>query len=125
MGGALILLAGGRLGASTGLDGTWSVLRYPLAYLMLMLMMSLIYYALPNRDQSRARRAITLGALAGTGIWFIATIGFRFYITHIKHYGHTYGFVGAVIVLLLWMYLTAYAVLIGGEVAAAIEERGG
>ena len=125
IGGALLLLAGGRLGAAAGLDGRWSVLRYPLVYVMLTLMLSLIYYALPDRDQSRARRAITLGALAGAGVWFVATIGFRFYITHIKHYGHTYGFVGAVIVLLLWLYLTAYAVLIGGEVAAAVEERRG
>jgi len=123
IGGALILLAGGRLGASAGLDGRWNVLRYPLVFVMLTLMLSLIYYALPNRDQSRSRRPITLGAVAGTAIWFLATIGFRFYITHIKHYGETYGFVGAVIVLLLWLYLTAYAVLIGGEVAAVLEER--
>jgi membrane protein len=123
IGGTLLLLAGSRLGASAGLDGRWSVLRYPLVYVMLTLMMSLMYYALPNRDQSHSRRAITLGALAGTGVWFLATIGFRFYITHIKHYGETYGFVGAVIVLLLWLYLTAYAVLIGGEVAAVLEER--
>ena len=91
---------------------------------MLTLLLSLIYYTLPNRDQSRSGRAITLGAVVGTAVWFVATIGFRFYISHFRNYGRTYGFVGAVIVLLLWLFLTAYAILFGGEVAAVAEARG-
>ena len=124
VGGALILLAGGKLHAASGLAGAWGLLRYPLVYAMLTLLLSLIYYTLPNLDQSRSGRAITLGAVVGTAVWFVATIGFRFYISHFRNYGRTYGFVGAVIVLLLWLFLTAYAILFGGEVAAVAEARG-
>jgi membrane protein len=123
VGGALILLAGGKLHAASGLAGAWRLLRYPLVYAMLALLLSLIYYTLPNRDQSRSGRAIALGAVVGTAVWFVATIGFRLYSSHFRNYGRTYGFVGAVIVLLLWLFLTAYAILIGGEVAAVAEAR--
>lgn len=123
IGGALFLLAGGRAGAAAGLGEASEVLRYPLAFVLLSLLMFLFYSVLPDRDQRRAGRPLAIGAVVGAAVWYAATIGFRLYITHFKDYDRAYGFVGAVIVLLLWLYLTAYAVLIGGEVAAVLEER--
>ena len=123
IGGALLLLAGGRAGAAAGVGEAAEVVRFPLAFVLLSIFMFLCYSVLPDRDQRRLGRPLAIGALVGAAVWYAATIGFRLYITHFKDYDRAYGFVGAVIVLLLWLYLTAYAVLFGGEVAAVLEQR--
>ena len=71
----------------------------------------------------RPSRLASSAALVGTAVWFLATMGFDQYISHVKDYGRLYGFVGAVIVLLLWLYLTAYAILFGAQVAAVLEQH--
>lgn len=121
--GAVVLLAGGWIRDAAGLGRSWSVLRYPLAFALLSGLMLLIYWVLPDRDQRRAASSVVAGALVGTVVWFLATMGFDQYISHVKDYGRLYGFVGAVIVLLLWLYLTAYAILFGAQVAAVLEQH--
>jgi membrane protein len=123
LGGAVILLAGGWIRDVAGLGRSWTVLRYPLAYALLSLLMLLVYWVLPDRDQRRATSSVVTGSLVGAAVWFLATVGFDQYITHVKDYGRLYGVVGAVIVLLLWLYLTAYAILFGGQVAAVLEQH--
>jgi membrane protein len=54
-------------------------------------------------------------------LWLIVSIGFRIYLHYFNHYGATYGSLGAVIILMLWFYLTGAAILTGGEVNAQIE----
>lgn len=119
------LVAGPELISLLRLGEVWGVLRWPLAFVMLTLMMWLIYYLLPNREQGRAWRATLIGALVGSGLWVIGTLGFRFYVASFGNYSRTYGFVGGIIVLLLWLYLTALAILFGGEVAATLEQKAG
>jgi membrane protein len=53
----------------------------------------------------------------------LATFGFRLYVSNFASYSKTYGFVGGIIVMLLWLYLTALTILFGGEVAATLEQR--
>ena len=55
----------------------------------------------------------------------LGTLGFRLYVANFASYSKTYGFVGGIIVLLLWLYLTAIAILFGGEVAATLEQKAG
>lgn len=119
------LVAGPELISLLRLDSSWHVLRWPLAFVMLTLMMWLIYYLLPNRDQGRAWRPTLIGAVTGSGLWVLGTLGFRLYVANFGSYSQTYGFVGGIIVLLLWLYLTAVAILFGGEVAATLEQKGG
>jgi membrane protein len=70
-----------------------------------------------------AARPTLIGALVGTGLWLLATLGFRVYVSQLGRYDQTYGFVGGIIILLLWLYLTALAILFGGEVAATLQQR--
>ncbi|HUF78307.1 MAG TPA: YhjD/YihY/BrkB family envelope integrity protein, partial [Thermoanaerobaculia bacterium] len=86
-------------------------------------LMWLIYFLLPDRDMRDAARPTLIGAVVGTGLWLLATLGFRVYVSQLGRYDQTYGVVGGIIVLLLWLYLTALAILFGGEVAATLQQR--
>ena len=119
------LVAGPELISLLHLEAFWHMLRWPLAFVMLTLMMWLIYYLLPNRDQGRSWRPTLIGALVGSGLWVLGTLGFRLYVANFASYSQTYGFVGGIIVLLLWLYVTAIAILFGGEVAATLEQKAG
>jgi membrane protein len=123
IGGSVALLAGPELLAFLGLGPTLELLRLPLAIAMLVLLMWLVYFLLPARDMRDAARPTLIGALVGTGLWLAATLGFRVYVSQFGRYDQTYGVVGGIIVLLLWLYLTALAILFGGEVAATLQQR--
>jgi membrane protein len=123
IGGSVALLAGPELLAFLGLGPTLELLRLPLAIVMLVLLMWLVYFLLPARDMRDAARPTLIGALVGTGLWLAATLGFRVYVSQFGRYDQTYGVVGGIIILLLWLYLTALAILFGGEVAATIQQQ--
>jgi membrane protein len=67
---------------------------------------------------------VAVGAVVGAALWVLGTLGFRLYVVTFASYSATYGFVGGIIVLLLWLYLTALVILFGGEVAATLEQVG-
>ncbi|MFN2384409.1 MAG: YihY/virulence factor BrkB family protein [Gemmatimonadota bacterium] len=121
-GGAAAILAGGSIISSLGLGAAWNVARWPVAFLLLVVLAGLLYVFLPNRTPRFAGRPLAIGALVGALLWVLVTSGFRLYVAHWGSYSQTYGFVGAIIVLLLWLYLTALALLFGGEVAASLEQ---
>ncbi|HEX2163738.1 MAG TPA: YihY/virulence factor BrkB family protein [Thermoanaerobaculia bacterium] len=123
-GAAASLLAGPALIELLRLPAVWYVLRWPLAFLALVLMLSLVYWVLPARDQSGRWRPVLIGAAVGAALWVLGTFGFRLYVASFARYSTTYGFVGGIIVLLLWLYVTALAILFGGEVAATLEQVG-
>jgi membrane protein len=114
----------GACQVAAGLEKALEVQRLPLANIMLTLLMWLVYFLLPARDMRDAARPTLIGAVVGTGLWLAATLGFRVYVSQLGRYDQTYGFVGGIILLLLWLYLTALAILFGGEVAATIQQRG-
>lgn len=120
--GTAALLAGPALVERFGLGAVWTVLRWPLVFAALTLMMGLIYRWLPNRTARGAGRPLLIGSLVGSGLWVLATFGFRLYVSNFASYSKTYGFIGGIIVLLLWLYLTALTILFGGEVAATLEQ---
>jgi membrane protein len=57
----------------------------------------------------------------GVGLWLLVSFGFRLYLSYFDRYSVTYGSLGAVIILLLWFYLTGAAILVGGKVNAVVE----
>lgn len=108
----------------------WMVLQYPIALGFVVAAMFLIYYVLPNIKQSK--KQILIGAVAATVLWVISSLVFRVYVTNFASYNKTYGTIGAVIVLLTWMYITMLVVLVCGELnselhagTGAIEPRKG
>ena len=122
-GAAVILLAGPEIGRFLGVRGFESLLRWPVTFVLAVGLMWLSYYWLPNHDQRRAKRRILVGAVVGTTLWGVATVLFRLYVANFGRFSLVYGFVGGIVVLLLWLYLTAMSILIGGEVSAALERR--
>lgn len=124
IGGALIVVAGPALIETMGMSPLATALRWPLAFLLVLALLWLIYYVLPNRDQARSKWLALFGAAVGALAWLAVTGLFRLYVANFASYGETYGFVGAVMVLMLWLYLSALAFLIGGETASTIEQIG-
>ncbi|PRB83892.1 YihY/virulence factor BrkB family protein [Pseudomonas sp. MYb185] len=111
------------LAAQIGLEQVlvviWAWLRWPVAILLLMLAVALIYYATPDVEQEF--RFITPGSVVAVIVWLVASIGFGIYVQNFANYNATYGSIGAIIVLLLYFYISAAVLLLGGELNAAIE----
>lgn len=83
-----------------------------------------LYQVAPNRERRPGWRWTSPGAIAGTVLWLVASAAFSFYVSNFGSYNETYGALGGVIVLLLWFWITALAVLLGGEINAALEAEG-
>jgi membrane protein len=123
MAAALIVLAGPEIARFLRIEELESGLRWPLTFGLAVCMMWLIYYWLPSHDQSRSKRWILTGALVGTVLWALATFSFRLFLANSGRFSAVYGFVGGMVALLIWLYLTALSILIGGELAALLELR--
>jgi len=95
-------------------------LRWPAAMLFVLLSYSLIFYAGPNLEEPRWR-LISPGSAFGAFLWLLASIGFRVYLHFFNSYGATYGSLGAVMILLFWLYVSGFSFMIGGEINAEIE----
>jgi membrane protein len=101
---------------------TWNILRWPVIVGLLILAMALLYYFAPDVEQKW--QWITPGSAVSVIGWLLTSLGFAFYVNNFGSYNATYGTIGAVIVLLTWMYLSGLFVLIGGEINAEIEHAG-
>jgi len=127
--GALILVvAGGRiaewLAAHYGLGPVfpigWKIIQWPVVLACMTFAFALIYYLAPDfREQ--AWQWLTPGAVIGVVLWLLVSLAFRIYLHYFNSYSATYGSLGAVIILMLWLYFTGAAVLIGGELNSEIE----
>ena len=105
-------------------DAVWSIGRWLLAAVLIMVVWSLLYTVLPNR---RVRmRLLSPGAMAGVAIWVGASLLFAFYVSNFGNYEATYGALGAVIIFLVWLWISNLALLAGAEanqVLAADRDR--
>ena len=95
-------------------------LQWPAAILFTVAQYSLIYYLGPNLKERRWHW-ITPGSAFGVLLWMAASAGFRVYLHYFDSYTATYGSLGALTIVLVWLYVTGFAFLVGGEVNAAIE----
>jgi membrane protein len=107
-------------GYSHAFELTVRVARWPLLALIVLLFLSLLYRYGPCR-RSAKWRWVTVGSIFATIMWLIASAGFSFYVSNFAHYDRTYGSLGAVIVLLFWLYISFYIVLLGAEINAELE----
>ena len=124
---ALVLISGrvvDWLGAELSLTpeivALWKALQWPAAVVFMILSYSLIYYFGPNL-KNRRWHWITPGSAFGALLWLAASLGLRAYLHFFNTYSATYGSLGAVMILLVWLYVTGLAFLIGGEINAEIE----
>jgi membrane protein len=100
-------------------EWTWKVLQWPLVFGLVSVGMALIYYFAPDVEQEWAW--LTPGSLLATTLWLLATLGLKYYVVNMGEYEETYGAIGAVMVLLLWFYVSGLVILIGAELNAEIE----
>ena len=97
----------------------WTWLRWPVIVILMMLVVALIYYVTPDVEQKF--RFITPGSVLAVIVWIAASLAFGIYVQNFGNYDATYGSIGAVIVLLLYFYISAAVLLFGAEMNAVIE----
>lgn len=127
-----MVLAGSRfvdwLGAGLRLHPlvvlVWKAMQWPTAIFFVALSCSLIYYYGPDLKERRRWHWFTPGAAFGAFIWLGASFGFRIYLRFFNNYSVSYGSLGAVMILLIWLYVSGLACLIGAEINAEIEHAG-
>jgi membrane protein len=140
----LIVLYGGRLGHALaapiheGVAFTivWRILQWPIALVFLLVAFVMIYRFVPNVAAKRHGKGLPLsdyrqrwfspGVIIALILWLLVSLGFRLYLHFFNSYSATYGSLGALIILMLWFYLTGAAILLGGEINSEYEseERG-
>jgi membrane protein len=98
----------------------WKILQWPVVLIFVLLAFALIYYLAPD-VKNRSWHWVSPGAGVAVVLWLVVSFGFRAYLSYFNSYNATYGSLGAVIILMLWFYLTGAAILIGGEVNSEIE----
>ncbi|AZD31272.1 YihY/virulence factor BrkB family protein [Pseudomonas chlororaphis] len=113
----------GWIAAQVGLEDfivtVWTILRWPVIVILMMVAVALIYYVMP--DVKQEFRFITPGSVLAVVVWIIASLGFAFYVKTFANYNAMYGSIGAIIVLLLYFYISSAVLLLGAEMNAAIE----
>ncbi|MBM7115654.1 YihY/virulence factor BrkB family protein [Archangium primigenium] len=107
------------LGEPLGTVVMW--LRLPVAGLLMMLVWAMIYYVLPDVEQDF--KFITPGSVVGVLLWLLASTGFSLYVRNFGSYDVSYGALGGVIVMLMWMWISSQVILIGAEINAILEHR--
>ncbi len=106
--------------ARSTFDATWVVIRWAGAVTLVVLLLSAYYSFGPNREKSRLRWASPGAAAAALG-WLGASAAFTFYLDHFGHESRTYGAFAGVAALLLWLYLTGVAVMLGAELDCELD----
>ena len=123
-----LLLYGGEIGEALAgrydlgetFVSAWRVIQWPIVLAFVLFAFALIYYLAPDLRHQRWYW-ITPGSLTALLLWLFVSSCFRIYLHYFDSYSVTYGSLGAVIILLLWFYLTGMAILVGGKVNAEIE----
>jgi len=124
----LLILYGGEFGEAItnyfnqtrDFETFWIIAQVPVVLVFVLITFAMIYYFAPNLYDQKWYW-ITPGSIIGILLWLFVSLLFRIYLRYFDSYSVTYGALGAVIVLMLWFYLTGVAILIGGKINAEIE----
>jgi membrane protein len=123
----LMLVFGERIGEAIGdwfgLDSlstrAWHLLQWPIVAFLGLTGLTLVYYLAPAAH--RGWCWITPGSTVALVSWLVMSLGLRFYVSRFANYNATYGSIGGVILLMLWLYWSGVALLVGAEIDSAIE----
>ncbi len=124
--GVLLLVVGKPIGQAVAeifglgelFELVWNIVRWPAALFFMVFTVALLYYFAPDIDQPF--RWITPGGLIGVILWVLASVAFSFYVNNFDTYNKTYGSIGVVIVLLLYLYISSLTILFGAELNATL-----
>ena len=108
------------------LGGIWSAVvslaRWPLLAGAFMLALAVLYRYGPHRTHKHNKR-ITVGSLTATALWLAGSALFSLFVSRVGTYSKLYGSLGAIVVLMVWVYLTAFIVLLGAKLNRELERR--
>jgi len=121
-GGKIGQLIAMRVGVGKSFWILWRIVQWPMTLFAMFLSFSIIYYFGPDLRE-RKWYWVTPGSAIGVVLWLVASVAFRIYLHFFNSYSATYGSLGAVIILMLWLYITGFAILVGGEMNWVIENQ--
>jgi membrane protein len=104
----------------TVLQWTAAILRFVLLAVLLMAGLAALYRYAPDRDKPKWSWS-SPGSVVATVLWVLASVGFSIYVNAFGNYNKTYGALAGIIILMFWLYLTAFVVLVGAELNAEME----
>ena len=100
----------------------FEALRWVVLLVVIAIALAVLYKVAPDRDNAKVRW-VSVGAMVATLVWIVASLGFSIYVNNFGSYGKTYGSLAGVVVLLLWLWLSVVAVLLGAEINAEAEKQ--
>lgn len=115
------VLAFSYLGLEEGFLFWWNSLRFAIPPLIIFAVFTLIYWLVPN-IKLRFISVLPGAAFAAVG-WIVTSLGFSFYVGNYANYSGTYGSIGAIIVLMMWLYFSGIILMLGGQINAVTSER--
>ena len=118
---SIIHLIGDIISLPQEVQTLFSILRWVVALVVLVLVLAFLYRFAPNK--TFPFKHVIPGAITATVLWLVISLGFSFYVSNFANYSSTYGSLGGVIVLMLWLYLTGLSLLIGGEINAILSRN--
>lgn len=112
------------VGGAFGLSGTiltvWNIAKWPIVVALVIVIIAVLFYATPNVKQPKFRW-MSLGSFIALVVFLLASLGFAFYVANFASYNKTYGALGGVIVMLLWLWILNMSLLFGAEFDAEME----
>ena len=118
--GPLASAVGNAVGLGSTAITVWNIAKWPVLLLIVILMISILYYASPNA-KLRKFSFITPGALFAIVVFLIASLAFAFYVSNFGSYNKTYGALAGVVIFLVWLWITNVAILLGAQLNAERE----
>ena len=99
-----------------------TIARWVLIAVVASATLAVLYRIAPDRDAPKMRW-VSVGAAIATLLWIVASVGFSIYVSQFGSYAKTYGAIAGIVILLLWLFITAYAILLGAEINAESEQQ--
>jgi membrane protein len=99
-----------------------TIVRWVVVAVLVSAALAVLYRVAPDRDAPKMRW-VSVGAVVATVLWLVASAGFSLYVANFSNYAKTYGALAGIVVTLLWLWITAYAILLGAEINAESEQQ--
>ena len=109
-------------GLGPAFEWAWKILQWPVVFALVSITIAFVYQFAPDVKQEWVW--LTPGSILATTLWLLASLGFKYYVANWGAYTETYGLIGAVMILLLWFYISGLVILFGAELNVEIEHAG-
>lgn len=111
------------IGIEKSFESLWTIIRWLIPPALIFIVLVAMYWIVPNTDQRLPFFSVIPGAIFTTIGWIVLTYGFSFYVSNFGNFSATYGSIGGIIVLMLWLYFTGMLVIFGGLLNASFQKR--